>query len=136
MSTCPDPARSPSPIDALVQWRSDRCLARLHDELGAPGLAAAATLPGLSAAVDQHAAAVRDILRWGVDGSGRAGSAVLLAGYARGLLARAGTDTRAMGERVGTRWEDADWLVLRLLAVCALAAGTLFSTFPELDGVA
>src|SRR4051812_38921870 len=38
------------------------CLAELHDTIGASGLAAADGNPGLMAAVDQHAAGIRDSL--------------------------------------------------------------------------
>lgn len=112
-----------------VEVSARRTLARLQGRLGAPGLAAAATLPGLAAAVDQHAAAVRDILTVGVDGpapgeDGRVGL-VPLAGYARGLL----DQSRELGRRseppaTADGWRRADWLTARLLAVCDLARRT------------
>ena len=107
-------------VHGWVEASARRTLAQLHERIGAPGLAAAAAVPGLLAAVDQHAAAVRDILAVGVEGS--AGGVVLLAGYARGLLAQ-GSE---MGWRVGvpaglTGWSEADWLTARLVAVCELA---------------
>lgn len=91
-------------------------LAHLDVRIGSPGMAAAATAPSLTAAVDQHAAAVRDILAIGVDG---AMGAVPLAGYARGLLDQA----RTMGWPVETpmAWTKVNWLTTRLLAVCDLA---------------
>jgi hypothetical protein len=116
-----------------------RMLAHLHDRIGGPGLAAAVAVPGLAAVVDQHAAAVRDILAAGVQGSATATGVVLLAGYARGLLDQA----REMGWRFGAPataagWARIDWLTTRLLAVCDLAsradrpgpAGTLPSLEP------
>jgi hypothetical protein len=92
-------------------------LTHLDHTIGGPGMAAAATVPGLTAAVDQHAAAVRDILVAGVEGP--VAGVVLLAGYARGLLDHA----REIGRPVGapTGWARADWLTTRLLAVCDLA---------------
>ncbi len=62
-----------------------RALDRLHDQLGTAGLVAAATVPGLAAVLDQHEAAVRDILTTGVEASAAVAGTVLLAGYARGI---------------------------------------------------
>ncbi|HEX5118639.1 MAG TPA: DUF6401 family natural product biosynthesis protein [Pseudonocardiaceae bacterium] len=73
-------------VPGWVEASAQRTLTQLHDLVGGPGLAAAAVVPGLLAAVDQHAAAVRDILVMGVSSRGVAGG-VLLAGYARGLMA-------------------------------------------------
>lgn len=122
-------------------WSARHSLARLMDQIGTAGLAAAAAVPAVSAVVDQHAAAVRDILVMGVDGSASAAGAVLLAGYAKGLLDQARTDAAAVGAAVAGRWRHAGWLPLRLVAVCALsrsdrwaeqpAAGLL----PDLDGI-
>ncbi|ROS41920.1 hypothetical protein EDD35_4293 [Amycolatopsis thermoflava] len=101
---------------------SRRTLNHLHSQLGAAGLVAAvATAPGLTAVVDQHAAAVRDILAAGVEGSAAVAGVVLLAGYARGLLDHA----REAGWRLtvpqGPESGPMDWLTFRLLAVCTLA---------------
>jgi Family of unknown function (DUF6401) len=71
--------------------------------------------------VDQHAAGVRDILLLGVEGSAAAAGAVLLAGYAKGLLDQAGTDAGRLRAAVGDCWHRADWLTVRVLAVCALS---------------
>lgn len=103
------------------EWDAQRALARLMDQIGAAGLAAAAMWPAVSAAVDQHAAAVRDILVMGVEGAASTAGVVLLAGYARGLLDQARTDTAAVAAAVGGRWHHAEWLALRLVAVCALS---------------
>lgn len=97
-------------------------LDRLHEQVGTVGLLAAAAIPGLAAAVDQHAAAVRDILTVGVESGAVVAGSVLLAGYAQGVL----DHVRTRGEqlRVPARtldWLDADWVCLRLLAVCAMA---------------
>ena len=91
------------------------------DQVGDAGLAAAATAPALLAAVDQHAAGVRDILLLGVEGAAVAAGAVLLAGYAKGLLDQAGTDPARLRAAVGDGWHRADWLTVRVLAVCALS---------------
>jgi hypothetical protein len=76
---------------------------------------------GLLAAVDQHAAGVRDILLLGVEGSAAVAGAVLLAGYAKGLLDEAGTDGGRLRVAVGECWHRADWLTVRVLAICALS---------------
>ena len=103
-----------------------RTLERLHEQLGTAGLVAAATVPGLAAVVDQHAAAVRDILTTGVESGAVVAGAVLLAGYAqgiqdhireRGLTLHIPTDT--------TEWRTASWFHVRLLAVCSLARNVL-----------
>jgi uncharacterized protein DUF6401 len=91
------------------------------DQVGDAGLAAATTVPALLAAVDQHAAGVRDILMLGVEGAAVAAGAVLLAGYAKGLLDQAGTDAGRLRATVGECWHHADWLTVRVLAVCALS---------------
>ena len=107
--------------DHRAEHRAQRWLAGLMDQVGTAGLAAAATLPALLAAVDQHAAGVRDILLLGVEGSAAAAAAVLLAGYAKGLLDQAGTDGHRLRAVVGECWHRADWLTVRVLAICALS---------------
>jgi Family of unknown function (DUF6401) len=85
--------------------------------LGEPGLAAAGTLPGLMALVDQHAAAVRDALGDPADGL----SAVSLAGYAAGVrdaLIEADWRVPAVAEQ---DWSRPEWPTVRLLAICVLA---------------
>jgi hypothetical protein len=69
--------------------------------------------PGLQAAVDQHAAAVRDIL--GLT-AGRAGP-VELAAYARGVL-------DAADEQGWRRPAVPDWVTIRILAAVSLAFPT------------
>ncbi len=105
--------------DGWAELASQRLLAQLHVRIGMPGMAAAAGLPGLVAAMDQHAAAVRDILSFGVDGSATVAGPVLLAGYAKGLIDQA----KELGWRFGTPpdWASADWVAARLLAICDLA---------------
>ena len=93
-------------------------LATLMASLGAAGLAAAAARPGLRAAVDQHAAAVRDSLL----ANNRPVGVVALAGYAEGVRQAAlGYGWRPPIEPID--WSRTDWIHLRLLAICALARG-------------
>ncbi|HEX3784952.1 MAG TPA: DUF6401 family natural product biosynthesis protein [Pseudonocardiaceae bacterium] len=107
---------------AVAEFSARRALAQLHDQLGTAGLAAAAVMPGLAAVIDQHSAAVRDILEFGVEGSATVAGVILLAGYARGLLDHAGeSGRRPQVPRELTDWAGADWLTSRLLGVCALA---------------
>jgi Family of unknown function (DUF6401) len=112
---------------AWAELSARRTLAHLQERIGIPGLAAAAGVPGLVAVIDQHAAAVRDILSYGVDleGPATAAGVVLLAGYARGLVDQA----RELGWRFGAPslsegWATADWVTTRLLAICDLAGRT------------
>jgi uncharacterized protein DUF6401 len=123
------------PFEHLAERDAQRSLARLMDQLGAAGLAATAAVPALSAMIDQHAAGVRDILLLGVEGSAAAAGAVLLAGYARGLLDQAGTDPARLREAVEERWGHADWLTLRLLAVCALSRNDQWRRFDPPAGL-
>ena len=99
-----------------------RVLTRLHEDVGTAGLAAAATIPAVGAAVDQHAAAVRDILTDGVEPGVSVPGSVLLAGYAQGVLdhlRETGVPLRAPADPAA--WLNTDWSAVRLLAVCSLA---------------
>ncbi|MEV6911743.1 DUF6401 family natural product biosynthesis protein [Amycolatopsis sp. NPDC051071] len=110
-------------VSSWVESSARSTLSRLHEQIGVAGLAATVALPGLAAVVDQHSAAVRDILAVGVEGSAAVAGAVLLAGYARGLLdeARAkGWTLRAPADL--TAWSTSDWTTARLVGVCSLAA--------------
>ncbi|MGW4502521.1 DUF6401 family natural product biosynthesis protein [Micromonospora sp. NPDC004336] len=91
-------------------------LALLSTSVGTGGLAAAAASPGLLALVDQHAAAVRESL----DGDRRPLSAAALAGYAEGVRAAA-LEHGWQPPAASVDWSEPDWLLTRLLAVCALA---------------
>ncbi|MEU1688826.1 DUF6401 family natural product biosynthesis protein [Micromonospora sp. NPDC005707] len=98
---------------AAVAARSS--LTTLTAAVGTTGLAAAAANPGLLAAVDQHAAAVRDSL----DGDRRLLTVAALAGYAEGVRDAA----REHGWQPPVEpvdWSEPDWLLTRLLAVCLL----------------
>ncbi|RIV39595.1 DUF6401 family natural product biosynthesis protein [Micromonospora radicis] len=100
-------------------------LVALANAVGLDGLAAAADLPGLLAAVDQHAAAVRDSLRVGQ----RPLSAAALAGYAEGIRSAA-AEHGWQPPAAPLDWSEADWVLVRLLAVCALTA-TLDTPAPQ-----
>jgi hypothetical protein len=106
--------------DVFTHFSARRWLNRLHDELGAAGLTAAAALPGLLALVDQHAAAVRDATTLGLEGSAAVAGLAMLASYGHGVL----SDAREHGWQPPAgpgAWCAADWTSLRLAAVCALA---------------
>ncbi|XVV05886.1 DUF6401 family natural product biosynthesis protein [Actinosynnema sp. CA-248983] len=91
---------------------------RFLDRLGAEiGMATAVLAPvGVLAAIDQHAASVRDILAYGTPA---AAATILLAGYARGVLDEAAAHGWTPPSIV--EWAHADWTTLRLAAVCDLA---------------
>jgi hypothetical protein len=109
----------PRPAGYPVRLAAARAvLADLADHLGTPGLAVAAARPGLLAEVDQHAAAVRDLLG---DGD-RPPSPIGLAGYADGLRDLAGGLGWQLPRADQVDWATASWLLVRLLAVCQLAA--------------
>jgi hypothetical protein len=91
-------------------------LATLTATVGTAGLAAAAGNPGLLAEVDQHAAAVRDSLH----GEHRPLSVAALAGYAEGVRAAALEHGR-QPPATAVDWSQPDWLLTRMVAVCALA---------------
>jgi hypothetical protein len=91
------------------------------NRLGTDGLLVAAAVPGLAAALDQHAAAVRDIVAQAGRTDATLTERVLLAGYARSLLDRFDVSVRQVRRHATGRWTRADWLALRLLAVCALS---------------
>jgi hypothetical protein len=91
-------------------------LTELHAAVGVSGLEAADADPGLMATVDQHTAGIRDSLSVDV----RPLTAVLLAAYAEGVRDAAFTHGwRAPAGMID--WSESDWVLRRLLAVCALA---------------
>jgi hypothetical protein len=109
----------PRPAGYPVRLAAARAaLAELAHRVGTPGLAAAAALPGLLAAIDQHAAALRDLLG---DGT-RPPSPIGLAGYADGLRDMAGDLGWQLPQPDQVKWARAPWLLVRLVAVCQLAA--------------
>ncbi|HLL69520.1 MAG TPA: DUF6401 family natural product biosynthesis protein [Micromonosporaceae bacterium] len=85
--------------------------------LGRAGIEAARGTPTLLAAVDQHAAAVRDAL----SEPSRGLAAVALAGYACGVRDTAIEHNWQVPDPADTDWRAADWPTLRLLGVCSLA---------------
>ncbi|MEV5209452.1 DUF6401 family natural product biosynthesis protein [Micromonospora sp. NPDC053740] len=91
-------------------------LAALTASVGTVGLAAAAARPGLLALVDQHAAAVRDSL----DGDRTPLTSAALAGYAEGVRAAA-LEHGWTPPSGSVDWSQPEWLLTRLVAVCALA---------------
>jgi len=118
---------------ALAEWSARRHLRRLMETVGRPGLRATAAEPGLAALVDQHAAAVRDIVRDGARPTPNRGAvatlaptrtsagSVRLAAYARSLL----DEQRRSGASIpmpedGT-WRPTDWATLRLIAICQIS---------------
>jgi len=98
-----------------------RELAALRSRIGADGQDI--VRPWVRAAIDQHAAAIRDILTMT---AGRAGP-IQLAAYTRGIQ-----DVAAdRGWRPGGHSHWPDWITLRLLAACDLAsAGPLPDSLP------
>ncbi|NJC70110.1 hypothetical protein HC031_10365 [Planosporangium thailandense] len=87
------------------------------NQVGAEGLDAAQRIPGVMAAVDQHAAAVRESLA----AEDLALAAVPLAGYGSSVVAAATRMGWQPPEPSRTDWSRAHWFQLRLTAVCALA---------------
>ncbi|MEH1166118.1 DUF6401 family natural product biosynthesis protein [Micromonospora sp. CPCC 205539] len=108
------PSNRVAPRTAVDSARSS--LAALTVSVGTVGLAAAARRPGLLALVDQHAAAVRDSL----DGDRRPLTVATLAGYAEGVRA-AGLEHGWAPPSGPVDWSEPQWLLTRLVAVCALA---------------
>ncbi|MEV7226049.1 DUF6401 family natural product biosynthesis protein [Polymorphospora sp. NPDC051019] len=92
-------------------------LADLQVSVGVAGLAAAAAHPRLLASVDQHAAAVRDSLL----GDRRPLTPVALAGYAEGVRDAALQHGWRLPQGPVDWSAGPDWVLTRLLAVCALA---------------
>ncbi|MGX6601085.1 DUF6401 family natural product biosynthesis protein [Micromonosporaceae bacterium Da 78-11] len=92
------------------------CLEELNASVGLSGLAAADESPGLMAVVDQHAAGIRDSL----SADARPLTPVILAAYAEGV--RDAAFTHGWRPPVGEiDWAGNDWVLRRLLGVCALA---------------
>ncbi|MPY99663.1 MAG: hypothetical protein GEU97_17035 [Actinophytocola sp.] len=110
-------------LDAWRESGAHRELTALTERLGLAGLPGTPGWgPALVAMVDQHAAAVRDILQ---ASTGRVG-VIELASYARGVqdvAEQSGWRPAPLQRDVG--W-GADWINVRLAAVCLLAvAGTV-----------
>jgi Family of unknown function (DUF6401) len=97
---------------------AELALEQLSRRLGASGMAAMGSTPGLLALVDQHVTQIRSAV---VDRIGRL-HPVALAAYADGV-----TDTATAkgwsAEETATGWHNASWPSVHLLAVCVLATG-------------
>lgn len=107
-----------------------RDLSILAERLRTAGVSASALAPAQLAGLDQHAAAVRDILT--IDG-GTLGI-VELAAYAQGALdaaAEAGWTPETHTSATGCA--TTEWIVLRLLAVCTLADAYSADDIPDID---
>jgi hypothetical protein len=115
-----DPGAAPHGLLALPAARRSAyaSLSELHTMLGAAGLPAAAALPGLLAEVDQHCAAIRDRLLLDL----RPSNPVTLARYAAGVRDAATESGWRPPTGPQQDWSRADWVTIRLLAVCQLAA--------------
>lgn len=102
-------------------------LGELTHHLHRAGLSIGSLPPGLLADLDQHAAAIRDILRF----SGRRVGLIELAAYARGAQDAASENGWCLPSPDNSvpAW---DWVDLRLAAVCLLAET---GTSDELDSV-
>ncbi|MFC6014067.1 DUF6401 family natural product biosynthesis protein [Nocardia lasii] len=109
-----------APGHALLELSALRQLRQLNIDYGLPAATAAAENPALLAELDQHAAAVRDIIEYGVEDSDRIPRSILLAGYLGGLRDGAGTEFADAPHC----WREPDWLSLRLAAICRNAALT------------
>ncbi|MFG2038025.1 DUF6401 family natural product biosynthesis protein [Dactylosporangium sp. NPDC048998] len=94
-----------STLNGLMTW------------LGEAGLAAARESAGLQAAIDQHAASVRDALGDPAPGLG----AVPLAGYATGVRDALIEAQWQLAPSTEVDWSNLEWPALRLIAICALA---------------
>jgi hypothetical protein len=103
--------------DTTLEW-CDQLLATLGARVGEAGLAAARPDPGLSAEVLRHEAEIR---AW-LGGQGLAVSRQSVAGYAAVLLAAAQRCGRILpSDPQGYDWSTAEWYLIRLLAICAMA---------------
>ncbi|WP_157640949.1 DUF6401 family natural product biosynthesis protein [Longispora albida] len=90
-------------------------LGGLWRDLGEQASTAAGVIPGVGAAVDQHAAAIRDALSAGAGVIGP----VALASYASGL--REVATEQGWELPAAVTWPEAGWQEIRLAAVCLLA---------------
>ncbi|MEV5712069.1 DUF6401 family natural product biosynthesis protein [Actinoallomurus sp. NPDC052274] len=82
---------------------------QMIDEVGEEGIAAMKRMPGLAAAVDQHAAAIRDL----VAEAGQELTPRVLREYLENF-------TDAAIERGWWPAEEFDWETVRVVAVCSL----------------
>jgi hypothetical protein len=92
-------------------------LDQLMAQVGVDGLVAAMRNPGLMAAVDQHAAAIRETLR----AAGRDLDVVSLAAYFRSVLAVLSRGGHPVPDGAAVDWARAGEHMVRLVAICAVA---------------
>ena len=92
-------------------------LDQLMAQVGVDGLVAAMRNPGLLAAVDQHAATIRETLH----AAGREVDVLSLAGYARSMRAVLNRCGHPVPDTATVDWSRAGAHLLRLVAVCLLA---------------
>jgi hypothetical protein len=115
------PAAPAAPFDAghlpTAELDARFYLDQVMAMVGVDGLVAALAQPFLLAKVDQHAAAVRESLT----AAGKVIDSISLAGYARSVIAVHQRHGRPLPTPDSVDWSDADWTVLRLVAVCHLA---------------
>lgn len=121
--TAPPPAGLASllvtsePLSATDLLSAQSTLDELMARVGVDGLVEAYRSPGLLALIDQHEAAVRQSLTT----AGCPIDAVSLARYARSVLAVSCRHGRDLPDPDDIEWRDADWYLLRLVGICALA---------------
>ena len=104
-----NPARASAP-EALLE--------EIMAQVGVDGLVAAMRSPGLLAAVDQHAAMIRDSLH----AAGREVDVLSLASYTRSVLAVLARCGHTIEDSSNVDWSRAGAHLLRLVAVCLLAS--------------
>jgi hypothetical protein len=104
-SSATDVVCAQTTLDQLMAW------------VGVDGLVAALQNPGLLAVVDQHISSIRE----SIAGAGCEVDAVSLSRYAKSVLAVAARHGGLPPDPDAINWRDADWYVMRLVAICALA---------------
>jgi hypothetical protein len=101
-----------------VEW-CDQLLATLTSRVGAGGLSAASLDPDLRAEVARHES---EVGHW-MTGQGLAVSRQSIAGYAAVLLVAAQRCGKLLPPNPQTTdWADPEWYLVRLVALCAMAA--------------
>jgi Family of unknown function (DUF6401) len=94
---------------AMPDDLSARVVRQMIDEVGEEGVTAMGRMPGLAADVDQHAAAIRDVIA----ASGEELTPRVLRDYLDGF-------TDAAIERGWWPGDGFDWETVRVIAVCSL----------------
>ncbi|GII23617.1 hypothetical protein Pme01_32140 [Planosporangium mesophilum] len=102
-------------VNPTVVYVARACLDALMGWVGVDGMVAAIRNPALLAAIDQHAAAVRDEL------GERITDAPALAEHARQVHAAAVAEGHEFPNPARLDWAHAPSYLVRLVAVCALA---------------